>query len=114
MTIECPQGFQLSLHSKGGRVMVEQGAELAFVGCDVMTVATRAAAATGPPPLAYTDDYFGTSRGTLRFLNSRLLLPSEARTPLTSKPRCLTPLVPPLCPPPQLSIHYVKHHACLY
>ena len=77
MTIECPQGLLLNVHSSRGGALVEEGAELTFVGCDVMTVASRAVAATGPMPIAYLDDYMGQSTGTLRFINSRLLLPSE-------------------------------------
>ena len=81
MTIQCPEGLQLNVHSSRSAPLVEEGAELAFEGCDVMTVASRAAAATGPMPPAYLDDYMGASTGTLRFVNTRLLLPSEVSSP---------------------------------
>lgn len=81
VTIQCPEGLQLNVHSSRGAPLVEEAAELAFEGCDVMTVASRAAAATGPMPPTYLDDYMGASTGTLRFVNSRLLLPSEVSSP---------------------------------
>jgi hypothetical protein len=77
VTIDCPEGLHLNLNSRHGKPVVESGAELALVGCDVTTVATRALASQGPPLWDYMESYLSTSDGTVRFENSRLLVPSE-------------------------------------
>jgi hypothetical protein len=77
VTIECPVGGTVNVYSKKGRPFVAAGAVLRFVGCDVLTVESQAAARNAPPPLQYTADYFGTSMGKVSFKNSRMLMPSE-------------------------------------
>ena len=69
----------LHIYSSGGDVVVDEEAMLTFIRCSVQTVATRSVAATGPVIPGFGEGYFGSSPGTVRFENSRLLLPSEVR-----------------------------------
>lgn len=74
----CPPRMPINLYSNNGTFVVAAGASLTFVGCDVQTVASRSDAATGPLAPSHMDAYLGDNRGaTLRFKNSRLLVPSE-------------------------------------
>ena len=79
-TIRCPERMPFNLHSSAGEVIVDKGATLTFQGCDVLTVASPTVAAQGPLPPGYVSGYFGESPGLVRFVDSRLLLPSEVRS----------------------------------
>jgi hypothetical protein len=80
VTIKCPDLLTINLYSNSGEVLVDMNANLRFVSCNVLTVAARSDAATGPVLLTtpgLTAGYFATSRGKVHFTDSRFLLPSE-------------------------------------
>lgn len=72
--------LELNLHSINGPPTVASGAHLTVSGCDVVTVSSRQDAASGPLAPEWSSEYFGTSTGTIRLENSRMLMPAEVRS----------------------------------
>lgn len=79
LSLVCPELLQVSLHSREGPPTVAAGATLTMNGCDVLTVSSRDAAASSPPPPEWSSSYFGSSSGTIRLENCRMLMPAEVR-----------------------------------
>lgn len=78
VTIVCPVRNRVRLFSNLGKFQVARESTLTFEGCDVETVASPGAAASAPMPPDHLAGYFGDAAGaTVRFKNSRLLMPSE-------------------------------------
>lgn len=75
--VVCPELLQLSLNSRNGPPRI--GGSLTVIGCDVLTVPSRDTAAAGPPPPEWSANYFGSSSGTIRLEDCRMLMPSEVR-----------------------------------
>ena len=79
VSLRCPEDtrLELNLHSIAGPPTVASGGQLTITGCDVVTVASREVAASGPLAPEWSSDFFGTSTGTIRLENSRMLMPVE-------------------------------------
>lgn len=110
VTFRCPELTPMNLHSSSGECVVDEDATLTFVGCSVQSVATRSVAATGPVIPGFGDGYFGSSPGTVRFQNSRLLLPAEVRVLSCERLNRSVPQPPAYMCVPHTRASFRTHH----
>lgn len=77
--------MHLGLYSavSNDHAVIDRLGKLTIIGCDVSTLPSLADAATGPAPPLYSKGFFLSSFGTLELRNSRFLVTSAVRLPVS-------------------------------